>query len=193
MEKQLFPLAISIANGLLIAAAGMAGALGMLLTGGWSALLLGALGMAVAPMVLRWLLFGTWLFAVPSMFFSHGGHHRLSRLLWYLNDLYCALLVAVWSGAVLWLVFREPSPWSSLAWGYAVAFGPQFVLCIMPFSTPVVLLAFFVAQPAFVLAWGLIAAGVIGMGEAAWAALALSLAVPVVTQTSRWFQLTTIK
>jgi len=104
-----------------------------------------------------------------------------------------ALLIALWSGAVLWLVFRGSAPWWSLAWGYAVAFGPQFVLCVMPFSPPVVVLLFFVAQVAFACAWVLIAMGVIGMGEAVWAALTLSLAVPVVTQTSRWLELTTIK
>jgi len=57
----------------------------------------------------------------------------------------------------------------------------------------VVVLLFFVAQVAFACAWVLIAMGVIGMGEAVWAALTLSLAVPVVTQTSRWLELATIK
>jgi len=193
VEKQLLPLAVAIANGILIAVAGLAGAFGMLVTGGWLALLLGVLGLLAAPLVLRWLLFGTWLLALPSMFASHHGHQRTGRLFWYLTDLYCALLIALWSGAVLWLVFRGSAPWWSLAWGYAVAFGPQFVLCVMPFSPPVVVLLFFVAQVAFACAWVLIAMGVIGMGEAVWAALTLSLAVPVVTQTSRWLELTTIK
>lgn len=193
MEKQLLPLAVAVSNGILIAAAALIGAFGLLVTGGWSALALGALGLAIAPIALRWLLFGTWLLSLPSMFAAHGGHHRLSRLFWYLTDFYCALLVAAWSGAVPWLLYRASAPWTSVAWAYAVAFGPQFFLCIMPFSPPSIVLFFFVAQAAFVCASALIAAGIIGMGEAAWAALALCLAAPAVTQSSRWLRLTTTK
>jgi len=179
-----------ILDALLVAAAGVAGAIGLLLAGGgWIVLvsLCAAIACPATLVMLHWL---RWLTDIPAMLASQARWHLIAVVLAYLSGLIVHVLVLGWVALALWWIASATPGWAALAWGYAVVSGPLLLVVLRPFSYPQFLLLVFTAQIVYPLAWGALHYAHFS-GQQVLAAIGLiALTGPLVQFSRRWQVLT---
>lgn len=186
MDSHLRPLAAVILNGLLIAAAGLFGIVGLLVAGEWRIVGTSLAAVIAFPFVLLTLHWLRWLLDIPAALCADIGYRLLAGLLAYLADLFVSAMVIGWVAAAVFLVAADNPGWSALVWGYAIVAGPLLFLFMRPGGYPMMVWLYFVAQIAYPVAWGLLRLGLLSL-DAVFIALALLAALaPLIEFSRRW-------
>lgn len=179
-----------IVDVLLVAAAGLAGAVGLLLAGGgWMVLvsLCAAIAYPTALVMLHWL---RWLTDIPAMLASQARWHFLAVAFAYLSGLIVHALVLGWVALAVWWIAPGTPGWAALAWGYAVVSGPLLLVVLRPFSYPQFLLLVFTAQILYPLAWGALHYANFSVEQVLAAIGVIALSGPLIQFSRRWQALT---
>lgn len=190
MKNPALPLLALIVNALFIAAAGLAGAVGLLLAGGgWMVIasVCAAIACPAAFVALHWL---RWLTDIPAMLAGQARWHLLALAFAYLSGLVVHALVLGWVALAVWWIAPGTPGWAALAWGYAVVSGPLLLIVLRPFSYPLLLLLVFVAQVLYPLAWGALHYANFSAEQVLVAIGLIALIGPLVQFSRRWQVLT---
>jgi hypothetical protein len=186
MENHTRPLLLLLLNVLLIAGAGLYGLVGMLMEGRWWVMatsLVAALGFPVALVTLHWL---RWLIDIPALFAADARLRLLTALLVYLSGLFIHVLVLGWTAFTLWWVVVGHPSLAALAWGYAVTTGPLLLVILRPFSYPLMLWLYLLAQILFVIGWTLLHLGLATAMEVLSGIALAAVVSPLVQFSRRW-------
>ena len=189
-EERCTALLALILNVLLVAAAGLAGAVGLLLAGGGWVVLSSACAAIAFPLTfvtLHWL---RWLTDIPAMLASQARWHFPAAVFAYLSGLIVHALVLGWVAVAVWWIAPGTPGWAALAWGYAVVSGPLLLIVLRPFSYPQLLLPVFTAQMLYPLAWGALHYANFAAEQVVAAIGLIALAGPLIQFSRRWQALT---
>jgi len=153
IRSQLLPLAIAVADALIVLVAGVIGGAGMLWNGEWHRVA-SSLGAAIIfPLILfvfHWLRL---LIDIPEMFARDAHMGLLADLLGYVSDVFVHALILGWLALVFWWIGAEGPAVYALLWGFAIVSGPLLSVVFRPLGYPMLAWACIVAQLAWPLAW----------------------------------------
>jgi hypothetical protein len=186
MDNHTRPLLLLLLNAVLILGAGLAGLVGMVADGRWllvAGSLLAALAYPAVLLALHWL---RWLIDIPAMFAADARHQLLASLLVYLSDMFVHCLVLGWTALVFWWIVDGRPAVSALAWGYALSAGPLLAVLLRPSGYPLLVLAFGVAQAAFVIGWILLRFELASTEQVLAGLALLTLLAPLIQFSRRW-------
>ena len=183
------PLLALILNALLIAAAGVAGAVGMLLAGGGTIVIVSLCAAIACPATLAMLHWLRWLTDIPAMLARQARWHFFAIVFAYLSGLIVHALVLGWVALAVWWIAPTPG-WAALAWGYAVVAAPLLLIVLRPFSYPLFLLLMLVAQALYPLAWGAMHLAHLSTEHVLAAIGLIALIGPLLQFSRRWQALT---